>query len=284
MDNAADQQAEKSLIEHLLELRSRLIKSLAALIVGFVVSYFFSKQIYAFISAPLRAVLPPGSHLIFTSVPEVFVTYVKLSFLAGFFLALPVILYQFWAFVAPGLYQHERRLFFPLLFASVFLFFTGAAFAYYFVFPTAFHFFIGFGGGDITAMPAVKDYLSLSITFLVSFGAAFQIPVLIVVLTYIGLVSVDTLKRGRRYALLACFVVAAVLTPPDVFSQFMLAVPMYLLFELGLLFAALARTRKETLAEAAAAQEAELHPQHMDDALNEAEQEFADLDKKNRES
>ncbi|MEW5791438.1 MAG: twin-arginine translocase subunit TatC [Pseudomonadota bacterium] len=281
MSDPADQQAENTFIGHLLELRSRLVKSVLALLAGFAVAYPFSRQIYAFLAAPLTAVLPPDSKLIFTSLPEVFLTYVKLSMLAGFFFALPVILYQFWAFVAPGLYQHERRLFFPMLFASVALFFGGAAFAYYLVFPAAFHFFISFAGGDITAMPAVRDYLSLAITFMLAFGAAFQIPVLTVVLAKIGVVSVATLKRSRRYVLLGCFIVAAVVTPPDVLSQFMLAVPMYLLFELGLVFVGMTNRSAETAA-GAAAPEAEGEasasgPVDMDQALDDAERELSAL-------
>lgn len=237
MKIAGSATAENTFLGHLLELRSRLTKAVLALLAGFALAYPFSRQIYAFLAAPLVSVLPANSHLIFTSLPEVFLTYVKLSFLAGFFFALPVILYQFWAFVTPGLYQHERKLLFPTLFASVALFMAGAAFAYYLVFPAAFHFFVSFSGEEITALPAVREYLSLAITFLLAFGAAFQIPVVTVVLARLGVVKVDTLKRSRRYVLLGCFIVAAVVTPPDVLSQFMLAVPMYLLFELGLLFA-----------------------------------------------
>lgn len=233
---------QNTFIGHLLELRARLTKAVLACLAGFALSYPFAEHIYAFIAAPLKAVLPQGSTLVFTSLPEVFITYVKLSLLSGLFLALPVVLYQFWAFVAPALYRHERRAFFPMLFASVALFVAGAAFAYYLVFPAAFHFFVSFSSSDITAMPAVKDYLSLVVSLILAFGAAFQIPVLTVVLVRIRLISLNLLKRSRRYVFLGCFVVAAVITPPDVLSQFMLAIPMYILFELGLLFARAPKT------------------------------------------
>ena len=288
MKTAGSSSAENTFLGHLLELRRRLTWAVLALLAGFALAYPFSRQIYAFLAAPLVAVLPANSHLIFTSLPEVFLTYVKLSFLAGFFFALPVILYQFWAFIAPGLYHHERKLLFPTLFASVALFVAGAAFAYYLVFPAAFHFFVSFSGEEITALPAVREYLGLAITFLLAFGAAFQIPVVTVVLARLGVVKVDTLKRSRRYVLLGCFIVAAVVTPPDVLSQFMLAVPMYLLFELGLLFAGPVKAvpteaEPEEMGTSAAepSKESAVDP---DQELDDAERQIASLNAENRSS
>ncbi len=233
-----DKLAENTFIGHLLELRRRVLFSMIAIFAGFLVSYPFSKTIYNILAAPLVDVLPKGSHLIYTSLPEVFLTYVQLSLISGFVLALPVVLYQFWAFVAPGLYAHERKVFFPLIFISAFLFIGGMLFAYFIVFPNAFRFFVSFSGGDITAMPKVDSYLSLIVKFSLAFGLAFQIPILIVVLVRIGVLQVAALRRGRRYAFLICAIASAVLSPPDVLSMVMLLIPMYMLFEAGLFFAA----------------------------------------------
>ena len=233
-----DKLAENTFIGHLLELRRRVLFSMIAIFAGFLVSYPFSKTIYNILAAPLVDVLPKGSHLIYTSLPEVFLTYVQLSLISGFVLALPVVLYQFWAFIAPGLYVHERKVFFPLIFISAFLFIGGMLFAYFIVFPNAFRFFVSFSGGDITAMPKVDSYLSLIVKFSLAFGLAFQIPILIVVLVRIGVLQVAALRRGRRYAFLICAIASAVLSPPDVLSMVMLLIPMYMLFEAGLFFAA----------------------------------------------
>ena len=233
-----DKLAENTFIGHLLELRRRVLFAVISIFAGFLVSYPFSKTIYNILASPLIDVLPKGSHLIYTSLPEVFLTYVQLSLLSGFVLALPVVLYQFWAFIAPGLYEHERKAFFPLIFASIFLFIGGMLFAYFIVFPNAFHFFVSFSGGDITAMPKVDSYLSLIVKFSLAFGLAFQIPILIVVLVRIGVLQVATLRRSRRYAFLICAIASAVLSPPDVLSMVMLLIPMYMLFEVGLFFAA----------------------------------------------
>lgn len=272
---AVENLAENTFIGHLLELRTRLIRALLAVFAGFLLSYPFSKEIYNFLAAPLIRVLPPNSHLIYTSLPEVFLTYVKLSLLSGFILALPVVLYQFWAFVAPGLYEHERKAFFPTLFASVFLFVAGMAFAYFVVFPAAFRFFVSFSNGDISAMPQVSNYLSLVVKFSLAFGLAFQIPIVIVVLTRIGIIQVETLRRGRRYAFLICAIAAAILSPPDVLSMILLMVPMYLLFEVGLFFAARMPKREEPAAAPAVAD--------PDGEMDTAIREFEGLDGKDAE-
>ncbi|PKY12217.1 twin arginine-targeting protein translocase TatC [Acidithiobacillus marinus] len=241
--------AENTFIGHLLELRRRVLIAIIAIFVGFLVSYPFSKSIYNILAAPLIAVLPKGSHLIYTSLPEVFLTYVQLSLISGFVIALPVVLYQFWAFLAPGLYEHERRAFFPLIFASIFLFVGGMLFAYFIVFPNAFRFFTSFSGSDITAMPKVDSYLALIVKFSLAFGLAFQIPILIVVLVRVGILQVATLKRSRRYAFLICAIASAILSPPDVMSMVLLLIPMYMLFELGLFFAARIPTPKPVVEE-----------------------------------
>jgi len=230
--------SENTFIGHLLELRRRILYAVLAVFIGFLLSYPFSPQIYTILAQPLVRILPAGSHLIYTSLPEAFLTNVQLSLICGFVLALPVVLYQFWAFVAPGLYAHERRLVFPLIFVSLSLFAIGVLFAYFIVLPNAFRFFLSFSGTEMTAMPKVDKYLSLIVKFSLAFGLAFQIPVLIVVLVRVGILQVESLRRGRRYAFLICAVAAAILSPPDVMSMILLLIPMYLLFELGLLFAA----------------------------------------------
>jgi sec-independent protein translocase protein TatC len=260
--------AENTFIGHLLELRRRVMFSVLALFAGFLVSYPFAKQIYNILAQPLINVLPKDSHLIYTSLPEVFLTYVQLSLISGFILALPVILYQFWAFVAPGLYAHERRIFFPILFTSLALFAGGIAFAYFVVFPNAFRFFASFSGNDITAMPKVSNYLALIVKFSLAFGLAFQIPILVVVLVRIGILQLDTLRRGRRYAFLVCAIASAILSPPDVLSMVLLMIPMYLLFEMGLLFSAYFE-RKVARATDSSVDDPE-------QAMNEAEKSFRD--------
>lgn len=271
-----DKLAENTFIGHLLELRRRVLFAVIAIFAGFLVSYPFSKTIYNILAAPLIEVLPKGSHLIYTSLPEVFLTYVQLSLLSGFVLALPVVLYQFWAFIAPGLYAHERQAFFPLIFASIFLFIGGMLFAYFIVFPNAFRFFVSFSGGDITAMPKVDSYLSLIVKFSLAFGLAFQIPILIVVLVRIGVLQVATLRRSRRYAFLICAIASAVLSPPDVLSMIMLLIPMYMLFEVGLFFAA--RLPAARSAEEDTADDAAEPSRSAADEMDAAEESFRDRD------
>ncbi|MDR7928222.1 twin-arginine translocase subunit TatC [Acidithiobacillus thiooxidans] len=267
--------AENTFIGHLLELRRRVLVSVIAIFVGFLVSYPFSKTIYNILAAPLIAVLPKGSHLIYTSLPEVFLTYIQLSLISGFVLALPVVLYQFWAFLAPGLYEHERKAFFPLIFASIFLFIGGMLFAYFVVFPNAFRFFTSFSGSDITAMPKVDSYLSLIVKFSLAFGLAFQIPILIVVLVRVGILQVATLRRSRRYAFLVCAIASAVLSPPDVMSMVLLLIPMYMLFELGLFFAGRIRTRQPAEENA---EEEETPDRSAADEMDAAEESFRKRD------
>ncbi len=263
-----NESSENTFIGHLLELRRRVLYAVLALFVGFLLSYPFAQKIYQILAQPLISVLPKGSHLIYTSLPEVFLTYVQLSLIAGFVLALPVILYQFWAFVAPGLYAHERQLFFPLIFASLLLFLAGILFAYFVVFPNAFHFFVSFSGTDITAMPKVSNYLTLIVKFSLAFGLAFQIPILVLVLVRIGIVQLETLRKGRRYAFLLCAVASAILSPPDVMSMVLLMIPMYLLYELGLLFATFSRPKPK-------AESVDVDPASL---MEEAEESFREND------
>lgn len=228
------------LMEHLIELRKRLIWSFVALGLCFAVCFYFADHIFAFLAQPLIDAFggPGEGRLIYTKLYEAFFVEIRVAFFAAFFLAFPVIANQIWAFVAPGLYAKEKKAFLPFLVATPVLFTMGGALAYYVVMPTAFHFFLGFqgnlGGIEQEALPAIGDYLSLVMHFILAFGIAFLLPVLLMLLERAGIVTRAQLKSGRRYAILVAFVIAAVATPPDVLSQFMLAVPLILLYELSL--------------------------------------------------
>ena len=228
---------EQPLIAHLLELRSRILRGLAGFFVVFLPLAYFSKDIYALISAPLVKLLPQGGSMIATEVASPFLTPLKLSAVVAFAVAMPWLLYQLWAFVAPGLYKHERRLVVPLLASSTALFYAGVGFAYFLVLPTVFHFFIGIAPEGVAVMTDINKYLDFVLSLFIAFGLVFETPVAIVLLVWTGFVTPATLAKRRDYVLVGVFVVAAVLTPPDVFSQTMLAVPTYLLYELGILAA-----------------------------------------------
>jgi sec-independent protein translocase protein TatC len=229
------------LLAHLLELRKRLIYSLLAIAVGFIISYFFAAQIYEFLVRPLaQATEGENRRLIYTGLTEAFITYVKLALWTGCFIAFPIVASQIWMFVAPGLYKNERKAFLPFLIATPVFFVTGAAMAYYFVFPLAWKFFLSFempggkGSLPIQLEARVSEYLSLSMTVIFAFGLAFELPVILVLLTRVGVLSSAQLASFRRYAVVLIFVVAAVLTPPDVFSQLSLAIPLLALYEMSI--------------------------------------------------
>lgn len=229
------------LLAHFIELRRRLIYSLTAILIGFVISYFFAPQIYAFLVRPLaEATAGEQRRLIYTGLTEAFLTYVKLALWTGSFLACPVVATQIWMFVAPGLYKNERKAFLPFLIATPLFFLAGAAMAYYMVFPLAWKFFLSFempgGAGSLPIQleARVSEYLSLSMTVIFAFGLAFELPVILVLLARVGILSAAKLAEFRRYAIVLIFIAAAVLTPPDVFSQLSLAVPMMLLYELSI--------------------------------------------------
>jgi sec-independent protein translocase protein TatC len=220
---------------HLEELRKRLVACFIAIGIGFVVSYGFKEKLFDILSHPLISAMGADDKLIFTGLPEAFFTYLKVALLSGFMLAAPVILYQFWMFVAPGLYQKEKRLIVPIVFLSSVFFVGGALFGYFVVFPFGFKFFLGFASETIQPLPSMKEYLSFSAKLLLAFGLVFELPLVITFLAKLGIVSVDFLKKNRKYALILFFAGAAILTPPDVVTQIMMAVPLMLLYEISIL-------------------------------------------------
>lgn len=233
----SDSDIKESFVSHLIELRQRLMKAMGTVLVFFLGLMPWSGKIYDLLAHPMMATLPPGTKMIATGVVTPFLVPLKVTLLVAFVLALPVVLYQAWAFVAPGLYAHEKRLVLPVIVATSFLFLLGMAFCYFFVFNTVFKFISEVSPSSITPAPDIEQYLSFVMTMFVAFGTTFEVPVIVVLLVRFGVVSLAKLKEIRPYAVVGAFVVSAVVTPPDVTSQVMLAVPMCLLYELGLLCA-----------------------------------------------
>jgi sec-independent protein translocase protein TatC len=229
--------AEGTLISHLLELRDRLLRALIAVVLVFVPLVFFSNDLFTLVARPLIEKLPEGTSLIATSVVAPFMTPLKLALIAAIFVAMPYVLYQVWGFVAPGLYRREKRFALPLFASSVVLFYAGVAFAYFIVFPLMFAFLTTTTPAGVRMMTDMSSYLDFTLLLFFAFGIAFEVPIAVVLLASTGLVKVETLKKNRGYVLLGIFVVAAFLTPPDAISQSFMAVPMYILYELGILFA-----------------------------------------------
>jgi len=224
------------LVAHLAELRDRLLKALSSVLVVFLCLFPFANEIYTFVSEPLRALLPAGSSMIATEVASPFLTPFKLTLFAALFVAIPYVLFQIWSFIAPGMYRHEKRLAIPLLASSVILFYAGAAFAYFVVFPLIFAFFTSVGPTDVAIMTDINRYLDFVLKLFFAFGLAFEIPIVAVLLIWAGITTVESLKQKRPYIIVGCFVFGMLLTPPDVISQSLLAIPMWLLFELGVFF------------------------------------------------
>ncbi|MDJ0829759.1 MAG: twin-arginine translocase subunit TatC [Desulfobacterales bacterium] len=224
---------------HLEELRSRLIVCFSAVGVGFLISYFFKEKLFQIISRPLVSVMQSGDTLIFTGLPEAFFTYLKVSLLSGLMLAAPVILYEFWMFVAPGLYTRERKFLLPIVFLCSFFFIGGALFGYFIVFPFGFKFFLSFATDVIRPFPAMREYLSFAAKLLIAFGLVFELPLIITFMAKMGMVTPDFLKRNRKYAILLFFAGSAMLTPPDVVTQVMMALPLMLLYEISIIGARL---------------------------------------------
>ncbi len=220
---------------HLEELRRRLIISAIAVGVGFVGAYFFKERLFEILMQPLISVMQEGDKLIFTGLPEAFFTYLKVSLLTGIMLATPVLLYQFWMFVAPGLYQHEKRVMIPIVLLSTFFFVGGALFGYFVVFPYGFEFFLGFATEFIRPLPSMREYFGFAAKLLLAFGLAFELPLVLTFLARMGVVSVPFLKKNRKYAILLFFAGSAMITPPDVVTQVMMALPLMLLYEISIL-------------------------------------------------
>jgi sec-independent protein translocase protein TatC len=238
---------QESFMSHLIELRQRLVRAVGAVTVLFVIFIFWpgSGAIYDFLAAPLMTALPEGAKMIATGVITPFMVPMKVTALAAFVVALPYVLYQAWAFVAPGLYEHEKKLAAPLVVASSALFVAGMAFCYYIVFGRVFAFIHDFAPKSITPAPDIEAYFSFVITMFIAFGVTFEIPIVVIVLVRMGIVSVERLRDARPYVIVGAFVVAAVVTPPDVLSQFMLALPMCLLYEAGLFLARFISVRQK---------------------------------------
>ncbi len=232
---------EESFLSHLIELRDRLIRAMLSILIVFLCLFPWAKDLYALLAQPLLATLPKGGQMIATDVVGVFLVPMKVALMVAFLVALPYVLYQIWAFVAPGLYTHEKRLALPLVGSSVALFFTGMAFAYFLVFPTVFGFMAQVAPEGVAWMTDIEKYLSFVMSTFVAFGVAFEVPVIVVVLVLVGVVDLATLKEWRSYVIVGAFVVAAIFTPPDVVSQLMLAIPLCLLYELGMLMARFVR-------------------------------------------
>jgi sec-independent protein translocase protein TatC len=248
-DEQSSSASEDSFISHLIELRSRIMKASVVWIFVFLCLMPWAGQIYDLLALPMMAALPEGSKMIATGVITPFMIPIKITLLVAFIVALPWILYQAWAFVAPGLYAHEKKLIAPLVVSSSMLFMTGVAFCYFFVFGVVFRFINNFAPKSITVAPDIENYFGFVMTMFVAFGLTFEVPIVVIVLVRMGLVTVEKLKQLRPYVIVGAFVVAAVVTPPDIMSQLLLAVPLCLLYEIGLLvaplFARMTRTPEE---------------------------------------
>ena len=221
------------LVTHLTELRDKLQRALLAVLIMFICLFPFANDIYAYVSEPLRAILPAGASMIATEVASPFLTPFKLTMMAAIFLTIPYLLYQVWSFIAPGMYRHEKRLAIPLLVSSVLLFYAGAAFAYFVVFPLIFAFFTSVAPDGITIMTDINSYLNFVLKLFFAFGIAFEIPIAAVLSIWAGITTPEQLRKKRPYIIVGCFIFGMLLTPPDIISQSLLALPMWLLFEIG---------------------------------------------------
>lgn len=225
---------EQPLLAHLIELRTRLVRAAAGILIVFFALFHWAGDIYHLLAKPMMDVLPSGASMIATDVTAPFFVPVKVTMLVAFLISLPNTLYQIWAFIAPGLYQHEKKLIAPLVVSSVLLFFMGMAFAYFLVFPVVFGFMSAITPTGVAMMTDIDKYLSFVLGMFVAFGVTFEVPVVVILLTRMGIVRVDQLRQGRPYVIVGAFVIAAIVTPPDVLSQIMLAVPLWLLYEFGI--------------------------------------------------
>ena len=255
-----EEEKPMTLLDHLGELRKRLVRGFLAVLIGFFACYGFAQQLFYYLSLPLLKVMPADSKFIYTGVAEGFFVDMKVAFVAGLFAACPFLFYQIWAFIAPGLYEEEKRYVLPLALFSAFFFLLGGVFCYFGVFPFAFEFFMSYSTGNIVAMLSIDEYLGFALKMLIAFGLIFEMPLFSFFLARMGLITAQKMRDVRKYAVLAVFVIAAILTPPDVFSQLMMAGPMLVLYEISIWVAALVGKKKakktEAEAEAAAQEEA----------------------------
>jgi len=235
----------ESFISHLIELRDRLLKAMVSLLVVFGVLFYWARDIYSFLAKPLLAELPAGSHMIAVEVAAPFFVPIKVTMFVSLVIALPFVLYQIWAFIAPGLYSHEKKFAIPLVATSTVLFLIGMAFAYFIVFPVVFHFVATFTPEGVEMNTDIQKYFDFVLALFLAFGLAFETPIAVVILTKMGIVSLKKLKESRPYVIVGAFVIAAIFTPPDVVSQLLLAFPIWLLFELGLLISGFIEKPKE---------------------------------------
>jgi len=231
--------AESSFVAHLIEMRDRLLRAVLAIVIIFICLFPWAQDLYALLAKPMLAALPQGGQMIATEVTTPFFVPVKVTMMAAFLLAMPWVFYQAWAFVAPGLYQHEKRLGVPLVIASVILFLLGMAFAYFLVFPIVFGFIVGVAPEGVAVMTDIGKYLDFVMTLFLAFGITFEVPIAVVLLVKMDMVSIAKLREIRPYVIVGAFVVGAIFTPPDVISQFMLAVPLWILYELGIIVASM---------------------------------------------
>ena len=244
-DQEHDTEQGQPLVEHLIELRSRILRSLGAVVLIFLPLFFFANEFYVLLSEPLRVYLPEGATMIATEVASPFLTPFKLTLVLAIFIAIPYILHQIWAFIAPGLYANEKRIAIPLLITSVLLFYLGIVFAFFVVFPLIFSFFTSVAPEGVTVMTDINRYLDFVLKLFFAFGIAFEIPIAAMLMVWSGVTTVENLRRKRPYVIVGCFVVGMLLTPPDIISQLLLAFPMWVLFEAGILFSTLIKPSEE---------------------------------------
>ncbi len=240
-----DSEDKQPFLAHLEELRKRLISSAIVVGICFVGCYFFREELFQILVQPLKTAMPEGDTLIFTGLPEMFITYLKVALVAAILVSAPFLFYHIWMFMAPGLYKNEKVLVFPFVIISTILFVGGALFGYFVVFPFGFDFFIGFSNEFVKAMPSVKQYFGFALKLLFAFGIVFELPVIIFFLAKVGLVTPQLLKEKRKYAILLTFVAAAILTPPDVITQCMMAGPLIILYEVGIIVSGFAKKKQD---------------------------------------
>lgn len=267
------EEASETFISHLIELRDRLLRAIIAVVVIFVFMFPYSKDLYTLIAAPLLASLPKGGQMIATDVVGVFFVPVKVTMLAAFLVALPYVLYQIWSFIAPGLYAHEKKMIVPLVVVSTLLFLAGMSFAYFLVFPVVFSAMTAFTPEGVSWMTDINKYLDFVLTMFVAFGVTFEVPVAVVLLARFGIVTVTQLKEARPYVIVGAFVIGAIFTPPDVVSQLMLAIPLWLLYELGVIISALLHKDEEAEPKPSASDYRPLSDEEMDRELDRVEAE-----------